>query len=223
MADLFRIIAVNDYASQMIEAAQSNPKGSASLVNFIWPFRSLTTSSETLLTSTFEQSLSVLSGNLGRMIISAESSLYDLDKLEEALNTIHSILVREDVSISSQKSEVLADLWTFLGRNRDKLRQFENNLNLLKALSIYRTRALAQVVAALHALRTLNSDMEELRDRVIAPEIVGGAIPIEVHVQSIKRGIDRLKEGQERAKRMEREKIHSIVDSDSYMPLLSQD
>ena len=157
---------------------------------YVWPFGGSKTD---LLTTTFSQSLGVLSSSFQRLILEAEVSLHSLDKLELQLNNIHDILTREDVHLSSAQSEVLAELWTKLGGNREQLRSFRDNLRLLKELGSYRTRALAHVVGALQALQTLSADMEELRERVAAPELLGGDIPVEVHVRSIRSGIERLK------------------------------
>jgi len=199
------ILAINDHALRAIEA----PKPGSSLMTYIWPF-SRNTGTD-LLTTTFSQSLSVLSTSFQRLIIQAEMSLHSLDKLEMQLNNIQDILTREDVHVTAAQSDVLAELWTKLGGNRDQLRSFKGNLRLLKELGSYRSRALAHVVGALQALQTLSADMEELRERVAAPELAGGEIPVEVHVRSIRSGIERLKEGRARASEKEEEAVKRIL------------
>lgn len=176
-------------------------------MTYVWPFGR---GKSDLLTTTFSQSLGVLSTSFQRLIVQAEISLHSLDKLEMQLNNIQDILTREDVDISSARSDVLAELWTRLGGNRNQLRSFRDNLRLLKELGSYRSRALAHVVGALQALQTLSADMEELRERVAAPELVGGEIPVEVHVRSIRSGIERLKEGRVRARDKEEEAVKDV-------------
>jgi len=54
----------------------------------------------------------------------------------------------------------------------------------------------------------LSEDLAELRDRVVEPALVGvdAAIPIEVHLEGLRRGVQRLKgfrkEGEERENRL---------------------
>lgn len=170
----------------------------------IWPFGLTASQNDSKeLIDTFSHSLTTLSSSLSRLVLCAQSSLHSLDKLESQLSTIHDILAREDTTITEQHSELLAQLWTRLGGNRGHIRGFEVNLQLLKELGTYRTRALAHVVAALQALETMSADMEELRERVASPELSGGEIPLEVHVRSIRSGIERLSEGRVRAKERE--------------------
>ena len=203
------ILAVNDYALRTIEASSAN-QSQNSIMRIVWPFRASPSSNSQELLTTFSQSLAILSSSLSRLVISAQSSLHSLDKLESQLSTIHDILAREDATITEQQSELLAELWTRLGGNRAQIRGFEGNLQLLKELGTYRTRALAHVVAALQALEALSADMEELRERVATPEISGGEIPLEVHVRSIRSGIERLSEGRLKAKEREADVVRVL-------------
>ena len=88
-----------------------------------------------------------------------------------------------------------------LGGNKRKLRNFDGHLTLLKDLATYRTQALAHVVAALQTLRGMREDMEDMRERAAAPDLIGSSVPPEVHMKSIEMGLKRLKEGRSRAKK----------------------
>ncbi|KAI0950832.1 hypothetical protein AcW1_008030 [Taiwanofungus camphoratus] len=198
------IMAINDYALHSIEAAQSK-----SSVLSIWPFKSSVTKEVVL--QTFNEAMSVLSAQLYRLILEAEVEIASLEKLEEYLNTIHDILTREDVSISAEKEELLSALWTKLGGNRRALRGHDHHLQLLRNLGAYRKRALAHVVAALQAMQSLSAEVEDLRERVAAPEILGDNIPIEVHLNSIKGGMERLREGRTKAKEREAQLVRRIL------------
>ena len=54
-------------------------------------------------------------------------------------------------------------------------------------------------------------DLEDLRERVAAPEIVGDHIPIEVHMKSIQSGMERLKEQRIRAREREDQLMNKIL------------
>lgn len=203
------IMAVNDYALHQIEAAHSKAPTVMSLYGLIpWAARKPTND---IVISTFSEAMGVLSVSMQRLILEAELNLGNLEKLEERLSTLHDQVLREDSTLSSAKSELLAELWTKLGGNRRKLRNYEDHLGLLKNLSLYRKKALAHVVAALQSLYAMSSDMEDIRERVAAPELTGSKIPVEVHMKSIQSGLERLKAGRVRAKRLEEDTIRRVL------------
>jgi hypothetical protein len=149
--------------------------------------------------------MNTLSTNMQRLVLEAEVSILDLNKLEEHLTSIHEIVSREDKSISVARGELLAQLWTILGGNRKELGNMDEHRALLNGVGGYRDRALAHVVAALHMLETMAEDMEDLRERVAAPRLVGETIPIEVHMKSLRSGLERLKGRRAGAKKIEEE------------------
>ncbi|KAI9509813.1 hypothetical protein F5148DRAFT_977694 [Russula earlei] len=207
------IIAVNDYALQCIEAA--NSKSSGLSLRRIWGRRSKV--DKRAVTQAFTEAMDTLSANMQRLILEAQVSNSDLDKLEEHLNSIYDVVSREDSSIATAKEELLAQLWTKLGFNHHELKGMDNRLALLRGIDEYRKRARAHVKAALHTLETMEGDMEDLRERVTAPQLVGDAIPLDVHMKSLRSGIERLKGRRTGAKRLEEEIINRImgsVDSD---------
>jgi hypothetical protein len=202
-------MAVNDYALHAIEAAtviSLAPKSPTAYLLALVPFQPQQNKlAKEVATQTFTQCMSLLSSSMQRLIIEAQISLSNLDKLEERLSALHEYVLREDSSLSSAKSELLSELWTKLGGNKRQLRGYESHLFLLQNLSVYRKRALVHIVAALNMLEGMNEDMEDLRERVAIPEIVGGSIPVEVHIRSIRSGLERLKAG--RVKAEEREHV----------------
>lgn len=206
------IMAVNDYALHAIEAAQSKTPWLS--VHGLIPWFIPQPTSE-IVTKTFTEAMFVLSSAMERLILEAEVNLVNLNKLEERLLTLHDIVSREDSTLSSAKAELLSDLWTKLGGNQRTLRNFESHLLLLKNLGMYRKKALAHVVAALQTLQAMSSDMEDIRERVAAPELTRSKIPVEVHMKSIRSGLQRLKEGRVRARRLEVEAMRHVLTGES--------
>ncbi|KAF9005058.1 hypothetical protein BDQ17DRAFT_1424218 [Cyathus striatus] len=97
------------------------------------------------------------------------------------------------------KEELLGELWTKLGGNKKALRKFNQHLSLLRDLGEYRKQALIRVVA----VQSMSEDMEDLRERVAAPELVESRVPVEVHIKGIRNGVERLKQGRMKAKGVE--------------------
>ncbi|KAF7795270.1 hypothetical protein EIP86_006423 [Pleurotus ostreatoroseus] len=204
------IIAVNDYALHTIEAAQSKSKSALS----VWPFYSAAAIEETVR-DTFTQSMSVIEAHIVRVVTEATLALGALEHLEERVNTLHESIVRENSSLIHEREELFAELWTILGGNRKKVRKVDQHLFLLSSISDYRRRALAQVSAALQTMQGMSEDMEDLRERVAAPELMGERIPVEVHLKSIKAGLDRLQSDRKRTKERDDEVMRRILGVDA--------
>lgn len=205
-----RILAVNDYALHAIEEAMTNTRTQFSL-KALNPFASKQPTNEAVI-QTFTDAMDVLATSMRRLVVEAEVSLVNLDKLEERLSTLHELISREDSSLSTAKLELLSELWTKLGGNRRALQGYDEHLFLLKSLGGYRKRALVHVVTALQTLQAMSEDMEDLRERVAAPDLVGSSIPVEVHMKSIKSGLERLKVGREKARKREEEAVRRVLE-----------
>ena len=203
---------MNDYALQTIEDAVVRRKA-WNMVSFLLPWREVPPVTNEVIIATFTEAMNVLSVEMQRLILEAEVSLNNLNQLEEGLATLHEIVVREDLSLAEVRNEVLASLWTFLGGNQRQLRGLDQHLFLLRGLGASRQRALAHVTAVFHALQSLSADMEDMRERVAAPELTAGRIPVEVHMKSIKSGLERLMEGRTKAKEMEQEAFQRLLDT----------
>ena len=204
----FRIMAINDHALHLIEGTSHDQPNS--LIRVIWPFGTQKPSRDTVVEA-FRGSMDVHAEEMARLILEVEVSNANLDQLEEDLAVLHELCTREKITLSEEHDELLSQLWTILGGNRAQRKKFSTNLELLKALGEYRKRAAAHVAAAMQTLQAMGEDMEDLRERVAAPEIVGDHIPIEVHMKSIQSGMERLKEQRIRAREREDQLMNKIL------------
>ncbi|KAF9466636.1 hypothetical protein BDZ94DRAFT_1295755 [Collybia nuda] len=205
-----KIMAINDYALYAIEEAQAKAPSRFSIKGLV-PWAVPRPTSE-IVTETFSSAMSVLSEEMTKVILEAEANIIQLDRLEDRLSTVHEILTREDSTLTSARADLLADLWTKLGGNKKTLRGFDNHLLLLKNLGVYRKKALVHVAAALQTLQGMSADMDDIRERVAAPELTRSKIPVEVHMKSIRSGLERLKEGKVRARRLEEQAIRRVLE-----------
>ncbi|KAJ3752163.1 hypothetical protein EV360DRAFT_55710 [Lentinula raphanica] len=205
-----QILAVNDHAMNTIQAAQTS---SPSLIYSIVPFYS-PPSIEDVILHTFTEAMTVLCASIQRLIMEAEIQVTNLERLEEHLSMLHELVSREDSTIVSAKSELLSELWTRLGGNRQALNGYDNHLALLRGLGERRKQALAHVISALQALQTLSDDMEDMRERVSEPQLAGSSIPIEVHMKSIQIGLQRLTDSRVKAGERKEEVIQRALGVD---------
>jgi len=203
------VMAVNGYAMRTIQDAEKNAPSPYSFAA-LSPFHTGPTTQEVIV-GAFTSAMDTFSVIIQRLILEAEISLLNLETLEEDLSAIREAVMREDLSVATEKSELLGALWTKLGGNGRTLRDYEKRLHLLKDLGEYQKQAQEHVLAALQTLSLMNEDMEDLRERVAAPELVDGRIPLHVHIESIQNSLQRLQEGRVRAKEREEEVMRRVV------------
>lgn len=148
-----------------------------------------------------------------RLIAEAQALLHVLQNLEDRLDVIHGIAVRDDIHLQSSKADVLSQLWTMVGGNRDKLGRFDSQLRLLGHVSTYRQSAIAYVSGTMIKLQGMGAELEELRERVGGVELLGGrrGVPLSVHIENIELGVERLEYGRNRAKELENEALRKTL------------
>ena len=156
--------------------------------------------------------MNTLSADMQSLVSEAEMSISDLNKLEKHLKSLHEAVSREHPSLSTTDHELLAQLYTIsIGSHQPKA--MNEHLALLRGVGGYWDRARVHVVSAWQALRTMAEDMEGLRERVATPELVGDAIPIEMHIQSLRGGLERLKRRRRDARQSEEQLVNRILGS----------
>ncbi|KAL6153454.1 hypothetical protein ACJQWK_03901 [Exserohilum turcicum] len=129
-----------------------------------------------------------------RLIETAHALLLVLNNLEERLTTIFDIATNDDQTITRSQEELLSSLWTKLGGNRGDVTANKRSLTLLSNISGYRQRAVVHVSETLLKLQEIQAGLENLREGVAAPEMLGfkSGVPIEVHIDTIGKGVERL-------------------------------
>lgn len=86
---------------------------------------------------------------------------------------------------------------------------FASHHTLLRSITAYRSKALHHVGSSLVQLQQMQTDLEDLRDRVAEPALLADAgkqvqdIPLEVHIESIRKGLERLNTGRDKVKGIE--------------------
>lgn len=204
------IMSVNLHALRTLEEA--NIKRSIFSLDTIIPWSKKR--KDEIVASTFGDAMDTLSAQLKRLIIEAEANLGNLNDLEEQLITLHDLVSRDTKIVTADYDEIMANLWTFLGANKDQIKSFKENLSLLKDVGKYRKHARVHVVAALHSLQSLSEDMQDLRERVATPGLVGENIPLEVQMESIQLGLRRLQDNRLKARQMEEAAVRKTLGHD---------
>lgn len=143
------------------------------------------------------------------LVQEAQALLSVLLNMEDRLDLIHDIAVRDNVKAQGSKEEVLSELWTLLGGNSKKLGKLDSQLKLLKQVNTYRQSALAHVSGTLVKLQAMSHDLEDLRERMGGVEMV----PLSVHIENIELGVERLEQGRVKARELENEVMRRTLDN----------
>lgn len=185
-------MALNNYAMATIEDAHK--KAPSRLLQAISPFK-LGPTAEEIIAEAFTLAMDESEQTIEKLILEAEVSWQNLEQLDADIGALHEIITREDKHTTVERDELLGELWTKLGGNKKAVRDYGDRLALLNDLGEYRKQAVAHVKAALRALHTMSDDLEVLRERVAAPGLLEGKLPLHVHMESIRNGLERLQEG----------------------------
>ena len=177
------------------------------------PFQPIKFTEDALLDQ-YIQHTRVVEDEINRLVTEAQAVLMVLNNLEDRLDVIHGIAVRDNLHAQGSKSEVLSQLWTMLGGNRNKLGKFDSQLRLLNQVNTYRQNAIAHVSGTIVRLQSIGAELEELRDRVGGVELLGGkgAVPLSVHIENIEMGVERLERGRKGAKELENEELRKSLE-----------
>lgn len=169
---------------------------------------------ESHLLDQYIQHTRIVSEEIERLIEEAQALLLVLQNLEDRLDIIHSVSMRDNIAAQAGKDEILTHLWTLLGGNRAKLGKYNNQLTLLRQVGQYRKVAWAHVSGTILKLQAMGAELEELRARVSSAEVLKDhkEIPLSVHVENIRLGVERLEEGRERARRLEQGHVRRVID-----------
>ncbi|PKC56347.1 hypothetical protein RhiirA1_353857 [Rhizophagus irregularis] len=163
------------------------------------------------LAGAYNQMMSLIENDLKRMILVGQDALGSLADLDEMLIAIHDLATHESAYQNKELNKLLAELWTIFGGNRVRKQLFEENLELLKNLDKHRRTAVSQIQTTLYSLTSFQLDMEELREQVSRPSII--EMPVEVHIESIGKGIERLRNSKVALKSGGDTKISKLIDS----------
>ncbi|KAF9471517.1 hypothetical protein BDN70DRAFT_567160 [Pholiota conissans] len=159
-----RIREVNDDALQSIVHALANKPSIISWTS---------AKNDEAVNRTFAEAMNVLSANMLRLLRLVAETQSNCYILHDRLIHLHRFLARNISLISKDRFNLLQHLWTKLGGNRKSLRSFERQLVVVMELEEYSQHALVHVVDVLQTLRAIRTDLEDMYNRIEAPEPMG--------------------------------------------------
>lgn len=179
-------------------------------VNIFNPFMTVEHTSEELMMEQYLRHTATIQDEIDALIVEAQVLLRILNNLDERLDVIGDIAARDGIKAQVNQDELFANLWTWIGGNKQGVDRTKRQLTLLGNVSTYRKLAIAHVTGTIIKLQDIAANLEDLRERVTAPEILGTreGMPLSMHIGQIQLGVERLEnlrqEGREFGKKQDR-------------------
>jgi hypothetical protein len=147
------------------------------------------------------------------LLTEAQSVFALLKSLEDTVDSIHGITVKDKQIAEAGRDEILAQLWTQLGGNRTQRKMFESQLKILQQVSAYGQSAYTSVAGAILRLQTMSSEIDQLKERLMSVERVPGKtkVPLSVHLENIQMGVERLEEARGYARDQRVAKARAVI------------
>ncbi|KAF7195884.1 hypothetical protein HII31_02764 [Pseudocercospora fuligena] len=136
-----------------------------------------------------------------------------LNNMDNRLDEIQGVATRDGIRIGVDKDELFSTLWTKLGGNKNSVQKLNSQIDLLNSVQRYRRMAWGHVTSTLLKLQEIQASLEDLRERVGMPEVVGtDKVPLEVHISNIQLGIDRLEKQRDANRQIEQDSFKKVLD-----------
>lgn len=207
------VISVTRWTSRVLDGLQERGASRGAIGAFIndkllAPFQPVKFTERALLDQ-YVQHTQVVEEEINKLIAEAHALLMVLENLEVRLDMIFEISNRDGMAAEAVTDDFLVQLWSLLGGKTGKKGKATEQLQLLRKVLLCRNSAFAQVSATLMRLKAMATGIEDLRERVGAPELLRDRadIPLSVHIENIERGIDRLEEQRLISKKSEGEQV----------------
>ncbi|KAI6008451.1 hypothetical protein EDC04DRAFT_2907165 [Pisolithus marmoratus] len=140
----------------------------------------------------FDRVLFQFQHSLSLLILHAVEIQGNLDSIESRLEVVCDLVVMEASGLKIQKSDVLADILTVVGLNRQYISRLDSQIQALKDVSRYRTAAAQYLAATFSGLEQLQEVMELLRSLATGVGLIEG-MPLEALIDALTVGIQRLR------------------------------
>lgn len=216
-----RILNTNRWTLQVLDGISETEAQRGSVSRFVSnyldvfaPFRSEGPLTQDVLFDQYIRHTSAIEEQIHQLIQEAQALLVILQNLDDRLDVIAGIAMRDGIRAQGNKDDLFAYLWTKLGGNRASVAKLNAQLAILKDVGSYRRMAWAHVSGTIIKLQEIEANLEDLRERVARPELVGVGkdLPLEVHVREILMGVERLQAVRDEGRKVESQHVKGILE-----------
>jgi hypothetical protein len=212
------ILSTNRWTLTVIDGIASSEANRGSItkffsdhLNIFAPFQPVSLSRDILLDQ-YLRHTAAIEEQIVSLISEAQALLAILENLDGRLDVIAGITTRDGLKAEENRDELFAYLWTKLGGNRSSMKKIDQQIQLLRDVGSYRRIAWAHVTNTIVKLQAIRDNLEDLRERVAMPETIGAdKVPLEVHIDAINLGIQRLEEQRDSSRKLEAETYQRVL------------
>ena len=212
------ILSTNRWTLTVIDGIASTESNRGSItkffsdhLNIFAPFQPVSLSRDILLDQYLRHTAAV-EEQIVSLISEAQALLGILENLDGRLDVIAGITTRDGLKAEENRDELFAYLWTKLGGNRSSVKKIDQQIQLLRDVGSYRRIAWAHVTNTIVKLQAIRDNLEDLRERVAMPETIGAdKVPLEVHIDAINLGIQRLEEQRDTSRKLEADTYQRVL------------
>lgn len=212
------ILSTNRWTLTVIDGIASSEADRGSItkffsdhLNIFAPFQPVSLSRDILLDQYLRHTAAVEEQILS-LISEAQALLAILENLDGRLDVIAGITTRDGLKAEENRDELFAYLWTKLGGNRSSVKKIDQQIQLLRDVGAYRRIAWAHVTNTIVKLQAIRDNLEDLRERVAMPETIGAdKVPLEVHIDAINLGVQRLEEQRDTSRKLEADTYQKVL------------
>lgn len=223
-----RILTTNRWTLQVLDGIASTEASQGSItrfatkhLNIFSPFSATPHMTQDVLFDQYVRHTSAIEEQIQTLILEAQALLQILNNLDDRLDLIAGIAMRDGIRAKDTSDELFSLLWTKLGGNKATVQKYERQMAVLRDVGQYRKLAWAHVSGTIIKLQAIAANLEDLRERVARPETVGvrADLPLEMHVQEIVMGVERLEAVREEGRRIEGLRLRNVLDKDERLAL----
>ncbi|KAK8204376.1 hypothetical protein M8818_005105 [Zalaria obscura] len=215
-----RILTTNRWTLQVLDGLASDAASRGALSTFLGninplsPFLPTAKMSDTVVFDQYIRHTSAIEDEIAALILEAQALLQVLQNLDDRLDIIASISTRDGVKASEDRDELFSTLWVKLGGKRSSVAKVENQLAILKDVGNYRKMAWAHVSGTVVKLQAIAAQLEDLRERVAEPEVLGRReeVPLEMHIRQISMGVERLESVRQEGRLVGEQRVRAVLD-----------
>lgn len=188
------MVAVNEHLLRLLGTRISPISGLAAYCYAVGNILRLNecSSSHLRISEAYDQTLRQFQEVLSVLLIRVMQVQGNLDSIEAKLGVVRDLVTMETGIVMSDKSDVLTQILALLRLPSERATRLQNQLQSLKKITQYRTRALRYVIGTMEGLQELAESMEVLRSMAVGAMLLDG-VPMEVIIVSLSKGIERVR------------------------------
>ncbi|KAI0008674.1 hypothetical protein F4779DRAFT_585726 [Xylariaceae sp. FL0662B] len=211
------VISINRWTSRYIDSIAADRETQQGLLSrwggwLFTPFQP-TVFDEHMILDKYIEHTALVSEKIANLIVEAQAALRLLTEAENSLQLIKEHATRIGKFVTGDQTSMLDSIWSFVGVNSRRLKELKEQMRLLQQVEKQRMTAVNQLMHLMHDLKDIETKLSDLRDRVAAPRLLDGRmpVPLNIHIETINAGVERLENARSRIRAEENKRLQQAL------------